>query len=90
MQLVASPDGRDGSLTIGQDARVYLADVEQGQEVGHEKVGAGRGVWLQVLRGAVEVDGTRLSAGDGVAIDGEPGAGVRAVEGAEVLVFDLR
>ncbi len=88
LQLVASPDGRDGSLAIRQDARVYLADLGRGTEVTHE-LAPGRHAWLQVLRGTVHVAGQRLTAGDGLAVSGEPALAVRAEEEAEVMLFDL-
>lgn len=86
--LVASPDGRDGSLTINQDARLYLGRLQAGQEV-HQPLDPSRHAWLQVLRGSVEVDGQLLETGDGVAISGETVAGLRAVTGSELLLFDL-
>src|ERR1700730_2384795 len=66
-RLVASPDGVDGSLTIHQDARLYLASLSPGEGVAHE-IDRGRAAWLQVLRGSVNVLGNDLSAGDGVAV----------------------
>ena len=62
LRLVASPDGADGSLTIGQDARILLATLEQEQQVSHT-LREGRHAWLQVLRGAVDLNGTTLAAG---------------------------
>jgi len=89
LQLVASPDGAEGSLTIQADARIYLAQLDAGHEV-EQAVSPGRGVWLQVIRGEVDVDGTRLSASDAVAVEAESVLRVRAVGAAEVLVFDLK
>lgn len=88
MRLVASPDGRDGALTIRQDARLYLADLEAGEQVRHE-IAPGRHAWLQVLRGAVVVGGERLSAGDGLAASEEARIVVQGEENAEVMLFDL-
>jgi len=87
-RLVASPDGRDGSLTIHQDARLYLASLTAAQELRHE-IGKGRHAWLQVLRGDVTANGTKLTAGDAVAVSDEAEIAVRAPEAAEVLLFDL-
>src|SRR5271154_5164103 len=64
-RLVASPDGAAGSLTIHQDARLYLASLLPGEAVTHQ-IGPGRAAWLQVLRGKVGVLSNDLSAGDGV------------------------
>ena len=87
-RLVASPDGAAGSLTIHQDARLYLASLSPGESVAHE-IDRGRAAWLQVLRGDVEAAGERLSAGDGAALGGEAELSVRANGPAEVLLFDL-
>ncbi len=84
-QIIASPEGRDGSLTIQQDAVVLVADIA-GPPLAHT-FGAGRHGWLQVLRGSVRAGGEALSAGDGLAISGEP---TLSVEGeGEVMLFDL-
>ena len=64
--LVASPDVA-GSLTIHQDARIYLSMLDAEQEVRHE-LQAGRHAWVQVLRGTVEIDGQRLLTSDGAAV----------------------
>jgi quercetin 2,3-dioxygenase len=88
LRVVASPDGRDGSLTIGQDASVFLSSLAADQRVTHE-LAPGRHAWLQVLRGAVDLNGDLLAAGDGVAVSDEPGVSVRATEPSEVMLFDL-
>jgi redox-sensitive bicupin YhaK (pirin superfamily) len=88
LRVVASPDGRDGSVTLHQDATLAATLLEPGQEVSHE-VRDGRYAWVQVARGAVEIDGKRLAAGDGAAIKGDGTLGIKGVEAAEVLVFDL-
>jgi len=87
-RLVASPDGRDGSLTIRQDARLYLASLSEARELRHDLV-LGRHVWLQVLRGNIVVNGTELVAGDGAVFSDEAAVSVRAASDAEVLLFDL-
>jgi redox-sensitive bicupin YhaK (pirin superfamily) len=88
LRLVASSDGRDGSVTIHQDASVYAALVEPAQEVTH-KLPTGRGAWLQVARGAVELNGHALSQGDGAAASEEGSLTITGREPAEVLLFDL-
>ena len=85
--LVASPDGAGGSVAIHQDARLYAALLDAGQQVEH--AAPGRHAWLQVIRGAVEVNGTPLAAGDGGAVSNEPQVTIRAGEEAELLLFDL-
>jgi quercetin 2,3-dioxygenase len=87
-RLVASPDGADGSLTIHQDAGLYLASLLPGQAVEHA-LGPGRAAWLQVLRGSVNFFGNDLAAGDGVGISDEVTVAVRATVPSEVLLFDL-
>ncbi len=87
-RLVASPDGAEGGLTIHQDARLYLASLLPGEEIGHE-IELGRAVWLQVLRGGVNLVGKDLAAGDGVAVTDEDAISVRAAVPSELLLFDL-
>jgi quercetin 2,3-dioxygenase len=87
-RLIASPDGRDGSLTIHQDSRLYLARLNEAQELRHE-LANGRHAWLQVLHGGASVNGTVLKAGDGAALTDEKAVTVQATEAAEVLLFDL-
>jgi quercetin 2,3-dioxygenase len=86
--LVASRDGRDGSVTISQDASLFVATLAPGQAVTHE-FAAGRYGWLQVARGSVVVAGRTLSAGDGAAIADERSIGIRGESAAEILLFDL-
>ena len=88
LRLVASPDGRDGSVRIAQDARVFAALLEAGQEAVHE-LEPGRGAWLQGVKGELSVSGQRLSAGDGAALEDEPRLALRAQTPAELLLFDL-
>lgn len=85
--LSASPDGRDGSLAIRQDVLLSTAKVEPGQTLGYE-VATGRGAWLHVATGSVDVNGQRLTAGDAVAVEGEAIA-LTGVEAGQVLLFDL-
>jgi quercetin 2,3-dioxygenase len=87
-RLVASPNGAAGSMTIHQDARLYLASLLPGQAVAHA-IERGRAAWLQVLRGDVNLLGNHLSAGDGVSITAENSVSVQVTVPAEVLLFDL-
>ncbi|MBA4067640.1 MAG: quercetin 2,3-dioxygenase [Isosphaera sp.] len=84
--LVASPDGADGSLVIHQDARVYQARLAPGRSVTHDLT-PGRAAYLHVATGSAVVNGERLTAGDGAAVEDES-AVVVAGDG-EVLLFDL-
>ena len=88
LRLIASHDGEDGSVVIHQDARLY-AGLFDGAERADFPVSAGRRAWLQVARGAMAVDGTRLQAGDGARITGPAQLQLHGGAQAEVLVFDL-
>ena len=88
LQLVASPDGRDGSLTIHQDASLYAGAIGDGDEVEH-RLAPGRHAWVQVTRGSVALNGETLEAGDGAAVSEESAARLRGSDDAEVLLFDL-
>jgi redox-sensitive bicupin YhaK (pirin superfamily) len=88
LRLVASPDGAEGSLSIHQDARVYLATLETGATVDHT-LPATRHAWLQVLRGEVDLHGEQLFAGDGAAVSDEGELRIVAGSAAEIMLFDL-
>ena len=87
--LVGSADGRDGSVVIHQDVEIFAALLGDGYELSHE-VAPGRRSWLQVLRGAVSLNGRELDAGDGAAAQREPKLLINGrVDGSEILLFDL-
>ena len=88
LRLIASPDGTDGSVTIHQDAKLYVSLLQPGQEVKHD-LGSGRYAWLQVAKGAVELNGQSLKQGDGAAVSNEQRLIVKGTKDAEVLLFDL-
>ena len=88
LQPVASPDGRDGSLHIGQDALIALADLDAGASLALP-VAAGRHAWVQVLRGSACVNGIDLSAGDATRMTGPANAEVSARGACELMCFDL-
>jgi len=88
LRLVASPDGDDGSLTIRQDARLYLSSLNADESVS-QGIQTGRHAWLQVLRGRVTVNGVQLETSDGLAISDERQITVVGEQGAEVMLFDL-
>jgi quercetin 2,3-dioxygenase len=87
-QLVASPDGADGSLKIQQDAQIYLSTLSEGQEQTFD-LANGRHAWLQILRGSVDTNGTLLSAGDALAASSEAQLLLHAKSPSEVMLFDL-
>lgn len=86
--VVISPDGRDGSAKIHQDAVVRRLRLAAGDEVVHE-VGGGRGVWVQLIRGALRANDQALSAGDGVCTEDAGSLRLAAGEPVEALLFDL-
>jgi redox-sensitive bicupin YhaK (pirin superfamily) len=86
--LIISPDGREGSAVIRQDAFVYRIRLEPGDSASHV-LAESRGAWLQVARGVLDFQGVRLATGDGASVE-EPGELVfQAVEPTEALLFDL-
>lgn len=88
LRLLAARDGRDGAITIHQDVELYGGLLDAGAKV-ERPLEPGRHAWLQVVKGAVLLDGERLEAGDG-AQTSEPGLiALEALEDAEVLLFDL-
>ena len=88
LRLVASPDAAEGSLLIHQDARVFLSSLEGGRSVQYQ-LAPDRHAWLQVLRGAVELNGAPLETSDGAAVSDEEQLEIVATCDAEVMLFDL-
>ena len=88
LRLVASPDGRDGSVTIHQDNEMYATVLRKGETVRHE-LKPERHAWVQVARGSVKLNGQELAEGDGAAISEEKAIELAGVKDAELLLFDL-
>jgi redox-sensitive bicupin YhaK (pirin superfamily) len=88
LRLVASRDGRDGSVTLHQDVSLHASLLSPGQQA-ELSLAAGRRAWVQVVRGAVTVNGVALGEGDGASLEKEPRVTIHASEHAELLVFDL-
>lgn len=88
LRLVASRDGRGGSVTVHQDADLYVSHLRAGDTVMHS-LRPGRHGWLQVVDGAVTLGGQAMMAGDGAAISDVSRIEIGADTGAEVLLFDL-
>jgi redox-sensitive bicupin YhaK (pirin superfamily) len=87
--LLGSADGRDGSVVIYQDVLLFASILNAGERITHALSTRRKG-WLQVVRGAVDLDGHALSVGDGAAISGAWSLAVGGnTDGSEVLVFDL-
>jgi len=87
--LVISSDGRDGSAAIHQDADVYRVRLSAGQKASH-RLADGRGIWLQVMRGQVSLNGVSLGAGDGGSAELAGNYEIVATDDAEALLFDLK
>jgi redox-sensitive bicupin YhaK (pirin superfamily) len=88
MRLIASPDGRDGSVSIHQDARLYAGILQDGKPIA-VTLTPGRKGYLQVVKGAVNVNGVALETGDGARIAEESALEIDGHEESEVLLFDL-
>ena len=86
--LVISPDGRDESATIHQDADIYRIRLAPGQSVTHE-LRAGRGAWLQIADGELDCNGARLSTGDGASTEDGGTLTLSATKQTEAILFDL-
>jgi redox-sensitive bicupin YhaK (pirin superfamily) len=88
MILVATKSGRDGSITLNQDVDMYVAKaVEAGEK--HLKTYAHRHLWVQVIKGEVQVEGEILQDGDGVGIDKVETLLIKWSKGSEFILFDL-
>ena len=89
LKLVGSPDGRDNSVTINQDVNLYVANLNQGETVQHT-IQTHRYIWIQLIRGGVNINNQSLSAGDGVAITQETDVEMAAIaDNTEVMLFDM-
>ena len=88
LRLVASRDGREGSLRIAAAAELRAGLLRAGDQVSHA-LAPGHHAWIQVARGALTANGVALAEGDGLALSAEPAVTLSATGDAEVLVFDL-
>jgi len=88
LRCVVTPDGRDGTLRIQQDAEIFLGSLEIGEEV-RKELARGRHAWVQALSGMVTINGQTLVGGDGAALTAEKELIIIGKETAEVMVFDL-
>lgn len=91
LRLVASQDGADGSLRIQQEVRMFAAVLERGHSVAHD-LSRARSAWVHIARGAAEINGLRLRAGDGLAISTEDRLVISSSNEAtknELLLFDF-
>lgn len=88
LRLIVSPDAREGSLLIHQDARIYASVLSKGKSVTHA-ISPRRHAWLQLPKGRVTLNGVALHAGDGAAISEESSLTITGEEESEFLLFDL-
>jgi redox-sensitive bicupin YhaK (pirin superfamily) len=88
LRLIASPDGSDGSVTIHQDARIYAGVIYAGKPLTFENM-PGRRSYVQVVKGAIALNGVALETGDGARIVDESAIEIAGHDQSEVLVFDL-
>ncbi len=89
LRLIAAHDGRNGAVTIHQDADVYACLLDSGQTVKHD-LANGRTAWLQLIKGEITLNGANLTPGDGAAIADERSLKIVTTESSELLLFDLR
>lgn len=89
LHLVASRNGRDGSLTVHQDINLYVSKIEPDIKL-KKSFGKDRKIWVQVARGKIALNGHTLEAGDGAAIAEEDNIEITGLEKSEILVFDVR
>jgi redox-sensitive bicupin YhaK (pirin superfamily) len=88
LTLLASRNGRDGSLTVHQDVAIFGALLEPGRQLEYA-VQADRHLWVQLVKGRLNVNGTDLETGDGAALSDEKNVTLLAAESSEFLIFDL-
>lgn len=88
LRLVVSPDGAEGSLTIGQDVRLFAALLAPGARIQHQ-LDRGRSYWLHLAKGQVRWGEELLRAGDGLAISGEAKLELEGAEDADMILWDL-
>lgn len=88
LRLVASRDGRDGSVTVHQHVDLYASVIERGTELVHP-VAAGRKVFLHVVAGKASVNAQTVASGDGMQISNETEVTIKATSDVEILLFDM-
>jgi redox-sensitive bicupin YhaK (pirin superfamily) len=89
LRLIASSDGRDGSVSIHQDAAVYAALIDGGERMTHQ-LAPQRKAYVHIARGRVSVNGNELGAGDALKASGESALALERGDKAEILLFDLQ
>jgi redox-sensitive bicupin YhaK (pirin superfamily) len=87
-RLIASRDGREGSVRLHQDADLYVTRLEAGESLARE-IAEGRRAYLHVIRGDATVNGTPLSGGDAIKLQHEREVRIDEARAADILLFDL-
>lgn len=85
--LLAARDGCDGAVRLNQDVKLWRAKLVPGEK--NFELATGRHAWLQMISGQLEVNGTLLKSGDGLAASEEPALTLKISDGADLLLFDL-
>lgn len=85
---VISPDGKDGSISIKQDADMYISRLKKGEELEY-KTTAGRGLWVQVVKGSLEAADKEINTGDALSTQDETVIRFKTREDSEIIIFDL-
>ena len=88
LRLIVSPDSRDGSLTIHQDVLLYASVLDRGKMLDYS-LPRDRHVWIQVIRGDIQLDDRSLDAGNGATMSDRDRLSIEAKTEAEFLLFDL-
>jgi len=88
LRLIASEDGREGSVEVHQDISLFASILDAGQEV-ERTMNEARYAWIQVARGSISLNGQNAEQGDGVIVVGESSLKIKAQDDAEILLFDL-
>ena len=89
LRLIASENGRDGSVKVHQDVSLFASILDAEQQV-ERSMDQQRHAWIQVARGTITVNGEKADQGDGVIVTGESSLTIGAQEPAEILLFDLQ
>lgn len=87
--LIISEDGRDQSATIHQDVSIYKLQLSPNESISHE-LEADRGIWIQVIKGAITIDDITLQAGDAISSEDAGHITITSLESTEALLFDLK
>lgn len=87
--LVVSNSGRDGSIAINQDADLHVARLDKGKSLQFE-ARAGRNLWIQMIRGRMEINGSSISEGDGMTVTDPQLLKMQTLEDSEFMLFDLK